>query len=220
MTTVAAYVRVSSRSQNLATQRHALQQLVRPEDGEVTWYLEKRSAKTMDRPELKRVLHDVGLGRVRKLYVFKLDRLTRTGVHDTYQTVEHLKAHGCTLVTAADGLPPITPGEDLPLTAKIVLTVLALAAEIELSVKNDRISAARERHAAEGLAWGRPLKERGGGGEGSGAAKLAQVLEMRRRGLSVRQIAIAAKVPRATVAYWVSKKVGAAEPSGDPSGLA
>ncbi len=189
---VAAYIRVSSRAQNLATQRSAISQALQASDGDVVWFEEKRSAKTMDRPELQRLLAEVRAGRVRKAYVFKLDRLTRTGVADTWGVVQELRDGGCALQSVSDGLPLIVPGEQLPLAAKIVLTVLALAAEIELSVKNDRISAARERVAAEGGTWGRPPRmtqdQRG------------EAVRMALNGRSVREIAVALRTPKATVA--------------------
>ena len=204
----AAYIRVSSRSQNLATQRHALSQLIR--EGEVAWYEEKRSAKTMDRPELRRLLADAAAGRVSKLYLFKLDRLTRSGVADTVNTVDFLRAHGCTVVTAADGLPPLAPGE-LPMAASIVLTVLALAAQIELSIKNDRISAARERYAAKNLPWGRPRRHT--------PEQAAKVAELKAAGKTVRQISMAVHLPRSTVQRLCrpSQKDGAGEASAGPS---
>jgi DNA invertase Pin-like site-specific DNA recombinase len=189
--TVAAYIRVSSRGQNHATQRSAIEKVLRAGQGDVTWYAEKRSAKTMDRPELQRLLADIRAGHVRTLYLFKLDRLTRSGVRDTVNTVNDILSAGCTLITATDGLPPLEPGKELPLTARIVLTVLALAAEMELSIKNDRIAAARDRHEEEGLPWGRPRKW--------DDAKAAQVRKLKAEGRSVRDIAVAVKLPRATV---------------------
>jgi DNA invertase Pin-like site-specific DNA recombinase len=50
------------------------------------WYSEKRSATTMAREELRRLLADAraGLLRGRRLYLFRLDRLTRTGIADQF----------------------------------------------------------------------------------------------------------------------------------------
>jgi DNA invertase Pin-like site-specific DNA recombinase len=73
-----------------------------------------------------------------------------------------------------------------------VLAVLAWAAKAERAAINERISAARERVEAEGRKWGRPSRltddQRG------------KVLAMRAAGRSIREIAVAMKVPRSTVA--------------------
>ena len=80
-----AYVRVSSRAQDDATQRTAITRIAAARGDEVDdWRAEKRSARTMDRAELVRLLADARAGRLRgrRLYLFRLDRLTRTGIAD------------------------------------------------------------------------------------------------------------------------------------------
>src|SRR5271166_689789 len=73
---VAAYVRVSSRSQGDELQRSSVEGAAAARGETIArWYAETRSAKTMARAELQRLRTDVGLGLVRTLYVFKLDRL-------------------------------------------------------------------------------------------------------------------------------------------------
>jgi len=57
---------------------------------------------------------------------------------------------------------------------------------------NERISAARERVEAEGRKWGRPSR--------FDATGLARVKALRSEGRSIREIAVALKVPRSTVA--------------------
>src|SRR6266849_6224685 len=82
----AAYVRVSSRSQDHAMQRHAVERAAAARGDEVrVWYSEKRSAKVLARPVLDRLRADVRAGKVSKLYVYRLDRLTRSGVRDTLE---------------------------------------------------------------------------------------------------------------------------------------
>jgi len=71
-----AYIRVSSRAQDHATQRHAIEQATGGTIAE--WYAEKRSAKTMVREGLQRLRADVRMGKVQRIFVFKLDRLCRS----------------------------------------------------------------------------------------------------------------------------------------------
>ena len=74
MTTAIAYIRVSSRAQDHATQRAAIERAAAARGDEIkTWYAEKKSAKTMARTELQRVLVDARAGRLRgqRLYLFR-----------------------------------------------------------------------------------------------------------------------------------------------------
>lgn len=183
----AAYVRVSSKAQDYASQRAAIERAANARGDKIKeWYAEKKSAKTIAREELGRLRADVRAGHVRRLYVFRLDRLARSGIRDTFEVVEELRAHGCELVTVADGFDLNGPAAD------VVLAVMAWAAKMERLAINERISAARERLAKEGRAWGRPPRltprERKG------------VASMRRAGHTIRQIAVALKIPRSTVA--------------------
>jgi len=149
------------------------------------WYSEERSARTIARPELERLRQDARQGLFRKLYVFRLDRLTRSGIRDTFELVEAFRSYGVELVSVADGFDLTGPASE------VVLAVLAWAAKVERLAINDRISAARERIESEGKSWGRPrrLKE----------ADRLRIAALRSEGRSVRQIAVALKLPRATV---------------------
>src|SRR5581483_2220194 len=73
---IAAYCRVSSRAQDLSTQRHAIERAAKARGDLITeWRSEKRSGKLLARPELDRVRADVRAGGISKLYVYRLDRL-------------------------------------------------------------------------------------------------------------------------------------------------
>jgi DNA invertase Pin-like site-specific DNA recombinase len=154
--TIAAYIRVSSKAQDHATQRDAIERLavVRGEPV-ATWYAEKLSAKTMARPELQRLLADVSQGRIKTVMVFKLDRLCRTGVADTFKVVSALRSAGATLIAVADNLT-IKPDAEGDIASECYVFALSLGAKIERTALNDRIAAARVRVEAEGGSWGRP----------------------------------------------------------------
>ncbi len=185
MSKIVAYIRVSSKGQNYEMQRDAI---VARGVSPSAWYAEKVSAKTSDRPELKRLLADVRAGIVSEVWIFKLDRLTRSGVADTFRVVDELRKAGVPLHCVADNVT-IKPGED---TMSDVMTfALGLAAKLELTAKNDRIAAARARTESKGEAWGRPPR--------MSASELASAQRMKSEGRSVREIAAAIGVPRATV---------------------
>ncbi len=190
---VAAYVRVSSRSQNHATQREAIERAAKARGDEIeTWFEEKRSAKTLERHELARLRDLARKGEVRRLYVFRLDRLARSGIRDTLSLLDELKVSGCKVVTIADGFDLEGPASD------VVVAVLGWAAQMERLALGERIAAARVRVEAKGGHWGRPRR--------CTAAQAQEILSRKKKGHSVRRIAIALKVPRSTVADVVSGK--------------
>jgi DNA invertase Pin-like site-specific DNA recombinase len=181
-----AYVRVSSRAQDHATQVAAIERAAHARGDIIErQYAEKRSGKTIARPELDRLRRDARAGLVRRVYVFRLDRLTRSGIRDMFTVVEELRAHGCSLVTIADGFDLEGPA------AEVVLAVLSWAAKVERQAINERISAARDRLEAEGRRWGRPRR--------MDDTTIVRAVAMRAQGRSVREIAVALKIPRATV---------------------
>ena len=197
--TAVAYVRVSSKAQDLGMQKLAIQRAAAARGDKMeTWYQEKASGKTMKRSELERLRNDVVQGLVRRVYVFRLDRLTRSGVRDTFEIVEEFQNHGVELVSVNDGFDLTGPA------AEIILAVFAAAAKMERLVINERISAARARVEAEGRRWGRPRR-------------LDDVAEQRVQqlhddGRSLREIAVALKIPRATVARTVARLAKGAQP--------
>ena len=107
-----AYLRVSSKAQDFPTQRAAIERAAAARGDAIrSWYAEKRSGKTLARLELDRLRADARGGLVRRLYVFRLDRLTRSGIRDTFELIEELRAAGVEVVSVADGsrstgLPP------------------------------------------------------------------------------------------------------------------
>jgi len=81
---------------------------------------------------------------------------------------------------------------------------MAWAAKMERLAINERISAARERVEAEGRSWGRPSR--------LDPRTRDRVVAMQQAGKSVREIAVALKVPKSTVARVVSQKATTGTP--------
>ncbi len=183
----AAYLRVSSKAQDHATQRSAIERAAEARGDTIAEvYAEKRSGKTLARPELDRLRTDARAGKLRRLYAYRLDRLARSGIRDTFEVVEELRAHGCQLVTVADGFDLDGPA------AEIILAVMAWAAKMERLAINERISAARERLASEGRPWGRPSRLE--------PRERERMRQLQREGKTIREIAVATRTPRSTVA--------------------
>jgi DNA invertase Pin-like site-specific DNA recombinase len=198
----AAYVRVSTRQQDLASQRRAIAKAATARGDTIAttrWYSEKRSGSGLKRPELDRLRADVQAGEVRKVYVFRIDRLTRKGIRDTLAIVEELRGHGCQIATVADGFSLEGPAAD------VVLAVLAWAAQMERAALGERISAARDRIEAEGGRWGRP--------RAIDPTTLDRAKKLKAKGRTVREIAVSLKLKRSTLFGALSEKGHYAQPS-------
>jgi DNA invertase Pin-like site-specific DNA recombinase len=159
----------------------------------------------MDRDELRRLRGDARGGAMRRLYVFRIDRLARSGIRDTFEVVEELRRHGVEIVTVADGFSLDGPA------AEVVLAVMAWAAKMERLAIGERVAAARERVEAEGGTWGRPSRV--------DRATRDRAAKLQAAGKTIRDIARTLKVPRSTIARALSQKggaVGGADLSRDP----
>lgn len=192
---VTAYLRVSSRAQDAKSQLSAIERAAQARgDAVSSVYEEKRSGKTIDRPMLARLREDAKAGLIRRLYVFRLDRLTRSGIRDTLEVVEELRHHGVELVSVSDGFDLQGPAAD------IVLAVLAWASKMERLAVNERIAAARDRIESEGGRWGRPRR--------MDRSLIARARAMHSKGATTRAIAIALKIPRTTITRAVKGAKG------------
>jgi DNA invertase Pin-like site-specific DNA recombinase len=149
---VVAYIRVSSAGQDYAYQRSAIDVAARARGERVAdWYGDVASGSTMDRPELARLRRALDDRAVRQVWVWRLDRLTRSGIADTLASVEHVRRSGAELVSVADRV-----ALDGGPTGELVLAVLAWCAQMELAKIHENQDAARTRMRQQGRAWGRP----------------------------------------------------------------
>jgi len=167
-------------------QRAAIEKLAAARGDTIdVWHSEKRTGKVLARPELDRLRANVRAGNVQKLYLFRLDRLSRSGIRDTFEVVEELRVHRVEVVLVSDGFAVDGPAAD------VVLAVMAWAAKMERLAINERIAAARDRLEAEGKAWGRPPRLT--------ASERDRARALRAQGRSLRQIAVVMKTPKSTV---------------------
>ena len=195
MLAAAAYLRVSTHQQDWKLQRDAIGRASKARGDRIPpalWFEEKKSGGSLDRPALARLREAVRGGEVGRIYVFKIDRLNRSGIRDTLNLVEEFRRGGAELVTIADGFDLSGPAPE------VVLAVMAWAAQMERSAIGDRIRAARARVEASGGRWGRPRR--------IDPATLEEARTRARRGESLRAIAVAMKIPRSTLADALAGK--------------
>lgn len=183
---VCAYIRVSSPSQDYAYQRHAIEAAARGRRETIdAWYADVASGASSDRPELARLRCAVERGGVQRVWVWRLDRLTRGGIADTLGVVADIRNHGAELVSVADQVAlEGGPAGDL------VLSVLAWCAQMERTKIRENQDAARARMSRQGRAWGRPSLP---------AALKDSVIELRKRDMSCREIASELKISKTWV---------------------
>lgn len=187
----AAYYRVSSKSQNLGMQEHAVQKLAASKGDAITVvYAEKLTGKRMDRPELQRLLLDAQCGRLPpRLYVFRYDRLSRSNkIRHLLEVVDVLQDAGVEVISTQDGFPVAGP------IGQMVLAAWGCAAAIEASAGEERRAASREEREAKGLPFGRPPRLQANDPRLPGAL---DDLQQHRR--TLRELAVAFKVPKATL---------------------
>lgn len=190
---IAAYLRVSSRSQDARSQRDAIERAAAARGETVTqWWSEQRSARSTDRPVLSELRAAARRGELRALYVFRLDRLTRSGIRDTLGLLEELRGAGVRVTTVSDGFSLDGP------MSEVVIAVMAWAAQQERAALGERIAAARARVEASGGSWGRPQRVT--------ADLERRIRKLRAEKMTIRQIAQRVRVPKSTVAAVLSEK--------------
>ena len=191
---IAIYVRVSKgRGQDTASQVPDLKRWAAGQGGEpVSWYEDRVTGKTMDRPGFARMLADIHAGSVRTVAVWRLDRLGRTAKGLT-GLFEDLQARKVNLVSLKDGLDLATPA------GRLMANVLASVAAYETEVRAERIHAGLEVARERGVHLGRPS----GSGKGRRSKvtreQEASVRRLKGEGVPVAAIARATGLSRPTV---------------------
>jgi DNA invertase Pin-like site-specific DNA recombinase len=173
-----AYARVSSVQQEHASQVARLRAA-----GADKVFAEKRSGLDKGRPELDRCLEYVQEGDT--LLITKLDRLARS-TSELYRIVRALEAKGVAFKVLDDPAVNTTSR-----TGKLVMGILALIAEFETEIRRERQMEGIARAKAEGRSGGRPTLV---------TAKIQNdIRTMRGQGASIRAIASAVGLSKATV---------------------
>lgn len=145
----AIYMRVSSSGQTTASQEPDLKRWARAAEGEVAWYRDTFTGRTLARPGWARLWADVLAGRVKRIVVWRIDRLGRTsrGLHELF---EELIRRDVALVSIRESFDLATPG------GRLLAGVMASVAQYETELRSERqvagIAAAKER----GVKFGRP----------------------------------------------------------------
>jgi DNA invertase Pin-like site-specific DNA recombinase len=125
------YLRVSSKSQDTASQEAELKRWATTRDEPVEWYRDSFTGKTMERPGFGRLERKIAAGNVSTLVVWRLDRLGRTakGLTALFDDLIQRKAN---LYSVRDSLDLSTPA------GRLMANVLARVAAYETEVRSER----------------------------------------------------------------------------------
>jgi len=144
---VAAYVRVSSKQQNEAMQRDAIDTWAKAHGMDPTIYLDKQSGRTMDRPAWNRLDAAIQAGKVKVLLVWRLDRLGRT-MSGLARLFDDLRERGVKLISLRENFDLLTP------MGRMVAGVMASMAEYESELRGERVRGGQEAARKRGKTWG------------------------------------------------------------------
>jgi len=146
---IALYMRVSSPSQDTASQEPDLKRWVNAFAGgsSVEWFRETKTGKTMERPVWDALQREMAYGNVSKLVVWRLDRLGRTASGLT-RLFEWLNTSSVGLVSVKDGVDLSTPA------GRLMANVLASVAAYETEIRAERVLAGQAVARANGKTWG------------------------------------------------------------------
>ncbi len=188
---VAIYLRVSTRDkgQDTANQLRQLQDWCAAQGWIIVRiYEDHDSGSRPDRPEFRRMLADAALRKFDLLLFWALDRFTREGTLATLKYLEQLENYGVHwrsfTETGIDSAGPLR---------EVIISLLASLAKQERVRISERVRAGLSRAKEGGTKSGRPI------GRPRVVCRRDLVVELRRQGLSWRQIARQAGTSVATV---------------------
>jgi putative DNA-invertase from lambdoid prophage Rac len=155
---------------------------------------ETGSGARNDRPGLRRVMEAARRGDIDAVLVWKLDRFGRSAL-DVLANIRELEGSGVRFLVTTQGID-VRPGGDA--LSHLIVTTLAAVAEFERDLIRERTRLGLERARACGVRLGRPPKP--------GRPSRADVVGVRRRGLSWTAAARALRCPVSTLRRIASNK--------------
>ena len=180
MKKTAIYIRVSNiKGQRFDSQLHELNrwiELHKPE--RITWYKDKYTGTTMDRPGMQKLMQDLQEGKLDNIVCWRLDRLGRTAAGLT-KLFEDLKQYKCNLISVKDNLDLSTPA------GRLNANIIASVASYETEIRAERVKAGQAAAKARGKKWGGSKK---GIRKRKTGTKIKSVLALVEQGVSKAEI--------------------------------
>jgi DNA invertase Pin-like site-specific DNA recombinase len=209
---VAILVRVSTSKQEVTRQISELEAVAEANGWEVVESLEETvsgNANLEDRPALKRIVQLGNTGKIKKLLVHEVSRLSRRpSVALTF--VEVLEGLKVSVYWLAQNVETLLPNGKRNPSAAIMLALLAEMAKAERETLRERILSGLEVAKQKGTKLGRPA-----GSSMNREAYLQKhqrIVRLIRQGMSIRNSASIAGVDKATVCRVKRMMDGQAQP--------
>lgn len=98
-----------------------------------------------DRPALQAMIKDIENGKIEKVVVYKLDRLSRSQLDTLYLIEKVFLVNGCDFVSMSENFDTSTP------FGRAMIGILAVFAQLEREQIKERMSVGKEGRAKEGL---------------------------------------------------------------------
>lgn len=144
---IIGYCRVSTEDQNLDMQERAIEKYAEGKGLRLVMYVEKISSRKSERVELLNAMKAATQGDL--FVIYKLDRLARS-TKELYELTEQLKEKQVDFVSISDAFDTSTP------TGKAMFGMLAVFAEFERDIIQQRTKAGLEAARRRGRIGGRP----------------------------------------------------------------
>jgi DNA invertase Pin-like site-specific DNA recombinase len=183
--TVVIYARVSTGQQKVDLQLRELRRFVKRSG----WKLFKEyidegySGKDTKRPAYSQMMEAARRRRFNILLVWKFDRLSRS-TRDLLNTLEELDPLGVDFISYENQIDTTTP------SGKLFFTIVAAFAQFEREIIRERVIAGLENARSKGKVLGRPRL---------GDSLIDKAKELRKQGMSYRQIGRELETPESTV---------------------
>ena len=191
MASLAAYCRVSSRHQKADSQVAEIKKWLDAhgyDGGQVEWFIDKETGKTLQRPEFERLQKAIFAGQVSTVIVWKLDRLSRR-LRDGVNVLADWCERGLKIVVITQQI------ELNGAVGRMIAALLLGLAEIELEYRAERQAAGIEVAKKKGIYKGRKL--------GTTKGEPQRAKELRAKGLKVSEIAQAMGTSKRTVQRYL-----------------
>lgn len=195
--TVAAYVRVSHHRQNTDGQEAEIKKWAAGngiDPAKLTWFIDKETGKTLDRPQFKKLQHAIFNGEVRTVVVYKLDRISRR-LKDGVNTLSDWCDKGVRVVVVTQAIDLSGP------VGRMIAAVLMGLSEVELEFRRERQAAGIEVAKQKGVYKGRA--------KGTTKGKPERARELKDKGLTVEEIATALGTSERTVFRYLNNEAAA-----------
>jgi len=177
----AIYMRVSTEDQKLNAQEQSISLFLNQKGIiEHTKYADHAySGKDIDRPQFKQLLNDIKQGKVERLIVWKLDRLSRK-LKDLIKLLDEFQEYGVKIISVHENIDMTTPH------GVAMVHMIGVFAQLERDMGIERTKAGIAAARADGSPWGAPKT--------IGNDVRCKIKELRKQNVSYRVIAKQLKI--------------------------